>query len=206
MGAAGSAAEGRGWNSVCDGLSRWPGSAPPPLLPPPPPPLARWPCAPAAPARLPPARPPAGRCTHTSAALASSPEPSSGRLAAPPLALRGGSTCPPKGRRRLLVNQRSPRLGRVPCAWWYLRPARPAPLAQSWLCGSEGERGRGSEGNNPETFILDCAQAREEVPWCLPLRHVFAFQKPPSDPHKARVSMILASAQHEESVTVHWDF
>ena len=178
MGAAGSAAEGCGWNGVCDGLSLWPVPAPPPLLLPPPP-LARWPCAPAAPARLPPARPPAGRCTHTSAALASSPEQSSSRLAAPPLALRGGSTCPPKAAGGCSLISGARGSYRVPCAWWYLRAPRARLLLHNrWLCGSEGERGgEEAKGNNPETFILDCAQAREGSSLVPPSQTRLCFSK-----------------------------
>lgn len=69
--------------------------------------------------------------------------------------------------------------------------------------GSEGERKRRETTQKLSSWTV--LKRGREVPWCLPPGHVFAFQKPPSDPHKARVSMILASARHE-SVTVHWDF
>ena len=109
------------------------------------------------------ARPPSGRRTHTRAASASSPEPSSGWPAAPPLALRGEPTCPREaaGDCSLISGVRGSY--HVPCARWYLRAPRARLLLHNhWLCGSEGERGgEEAKGNNPETFILDCAQARE---------------------------------------------
>lgn len=114
-------------------------------------------------ARSAPARPPTGRRTHTRAASASSTEPSSGWPAAPPLALRGEPTCPREaaGDCSLISGVRGSYY--VPCARWYLRTPRARLLLHNhWLCGSEGERGgEEAKGNNPETFILDCAQARE---------------------------------------------
>lgn len=115
-------------------------------------------------ARSAPARPPAHRPTHSH----------SGRLGVLPRAVLGlagcaaaGSTgraaCPREaaGDCSLISGVRGSYY--VPCARWYLRAPRARLLLHNhWLCGSEGERGgEEAKGNNPETFILDCAQARE---------------------------------------------
>lgn len=138
-----------------------PRSSEPPRPPPPPP---RSPCAPATPARLlparlPPARPP-GQRTHARAQPRHPPQ-SGLRAGCAAAGSAGRADVSARGRRRPLINQQSrPRTMRS------VIPTRPARawllLHNCWLCGSEGERGgEEAKGNNPETFILDCAQARE---------------------------------------------
>lgn len=146
-------------------------------------------------ARSAPARPPAHRPTHShSGSLGVLHRAVLGLAGCAAAGSAGRADVSARGRRRLLINQRSPRLVlRTVRSVVPTHPARPAPLAQSLALRLRGgARGRGSEGKQPRNFHLGlCSSEGGKFPGAsLPDT---SFQKPPP----ARVSMILPSAQHE---------